>query len=165
MITFWPRYLSSLGWAKVGSNMKKGRLKSWSLGGEGRGGLLEQTICLFQITFCLFFSLPFYYFHPDFKISLADLFLYRREPLKIITETIAAHLKAFWGTVWTTQQAKPQRAEALFQASKNGCCEMLWLLVQMDTLLSNSLHVQIPSVHCPALHASGFSGFESDIRF
>lgn len=64
---------------------------------------------------------PLYYFHPNFKISSADLFLYCREPLKIITETIAAHLKTFWDAVWTTQQAKPQRAEALFQASKNGC--------------------------------------------
>lgn len=102
------------------------------------GGIVcSRKPSLLQVTFCPLFFPPLYYFHPDFTVSSTDLFLYCPEPLKIITETIAADLKAFRDTVWTREQAKPQRAEALFQARKNGYWEFLWMLVQTCALLSS----------------------------
>lgn len=133
---------------KLAPTWSKGVWKPGVCGGEGLFAGADPMVVSDYFLPPLFH--PLYYFHPDSKISSTDLFLYCWEPLKIITETIAAHLKTFWDAVWTTEAARPQRAEAVIQASKNGCWELLWLLVEMVTLPSDSLHVQIPSVHCPA---------------
>lgn len=141
------------------------RRGSWSPS-LGRGCLLkkkekrENPLIASDYSLSLLFS-PLYYFHHDFKVSSRGLFLYFPDPLKIITETIAAHAKAFRDTAWTREQAKPQRQSSFpskeewilrvsFGVCANGCFTLQLLCVQM------------PSIHCPASPISAFWGVESD---
>lgn len=76
---------------KLAPTWSKGVWKPGVCGGEGLFAGADPMVVSDYFLPPLFH--PLYYFHPDSKISSTDLFLYCWEPLKIITETIAAHLK------------------------------------------------------------------------
>lgn len=166
MIIFWPQYLSSLGWAEVGSNMKKRRLKSGVWGRKGFLAEADPLVFFFRLLFASTFSSPLLFpswfsnlFHR-FVFTLPRTFKNNYWNHSSPSESFLRH-----NMNYTAGQTSEGRGPL---PSKNGCCKLLWLLVQLS---SNSLHMQYPvyvaqlRVRCPASCTSGFLGFESDTDF